>query len=737
MNRLFRFAIALIFSCILVKTDAQTPLKFRDTAIKGPQTFAIVVGVSNYKFVRPLTYADKDAILFTDFLKSPGGGSLKNDNIFLLLNNQASNSNFWTKGFQWLKAKKLQKGDKLFVYLAGHGDAIDEDQFFFLGYDCNPAGDKNNYLVSGAIQLFNLKKKMGNEAAKGVEVFFIMDACRSNELPGGKDGQSFLNSAISEKQVGEIIMLATGAGQESLEDKSIGSGHGLFTYYLVDGLSGLADSKESPDSKISFKEIQTYVDKNVPVIAKDRFKRSQDPFFCCNENDDKIISNVDPSYLKKWLETKKAQNRSGKNSFTDFANSIEKKIIADTLLLETYNQFNNAIKNKIITGDASAEELFEQLNSKYPGNPYTLDAKSTLTVEYIDFAQAKVDQYLTCSDGLTVKDKQENSKAASGLEKAIQFVGEDDEDFANSLRGRLYLLKASGNNELATTSFQNAYSALSIDPNGAYIHNKLALLHLENKNMDSALYYANKATNIAPNWLCALNTLAQIQKSMGNDNSEIKKKVDELKKLQVKSTPKSSFGFTIGAGASQLNVDGNTDSTRSPFNRIESKSTTLFNLGILLYTHITKNIAIRPTLNLQFGKSDVLFYLRPVQGEPQQIDTVTVNYSSASASIPFIFRFNGKKVIPYITAGASFSYDLSKSNAADNSLEQKKMNFSGDAGIGIDIPLKGTGLILSPELKYAAGLNDSKDNTSTNFYSNFVNSFKKNYLTFNLYLRKK
>lgn len=88
----------------------------------------------------------------------------------------------------------------MFIYLAGHGDAIDEDQFFYLTYDCNPAGDKNNYLVGGAVQLYNLKLKIQKETGKGVEVFFIMDACRSNELPGGSEGQGFLNAAISEKE---------------------------------------------------------------------------------------------------------------------------------------------------------------------------------------------------------------------------------------------------------------------------------------------------------------------------------------------------------------------------------------------------------------------------------------------------------------------------------------------------------------------------------------------------------
>src|SRR5260221_1740126 len=291
-----RNSISIIFmGCLFFLTGiktvmAQTPVPAKPDSTRGPQSFAMIMGISNYKYVRPLTYADKDAEMFRDYLKSPAGGKVKDDNLYCLFNEQALTANFWVKGLAWLKSKSLQKGDRLFFYLAGHGDAIDEDQFFFLTYDCNPAGDKNNYLVTGTIQLFNLKKRIATETAKGVEVYFIMDACRSNELPGGTEGQNFLNAAISEKRAGEIIMLATGAGQESLEDASIGTGHGLFTYYLVDGLSGSADSMGVKDNKISYTEIKNYVDKNVPSAAMQKFKRSQDPYFCCNEFSDKIIS---------------------------------------------------------------------------------------------------------------------------------------------------------------------------------------------------------------------------------------------------------------------------------------------------------------------------------------------------------------------------------------------------------------------------------------------------------------
>ena len=722
--------------------SGQTPLKFRDSTIKGPQTFAIILGISKYKYVRPLSYADKDAQLFKDYLKSPGGGSVNEDNIFTLLNDKAINSNFWSKGFQWLKAKKLQKGDKLFIYLAGHGDAIDEDQFFFLGYDCNPQGDKNNYLVAGTIQLYNLKKKIVNETTKGVDVFFIMDACRSNELPGGKEGQNFLNTAISEKQAGEVIMLATGAGQESLEDVSIGNGHGLFTYYLVDGLNGVADTIGGSDKKVTFREIRAYVDKNVPFVAEQRFKRKQDPYFCCNENIDKVISTVDTAYLQKWLKQKKqsagsgGQTRGGGNSFNGFLENTSNKQTADTALIETYNRFNAAVKANKLTGLSSAEEYFGQLNKKYPGNPYTLDAKSTLAVEFINVAQAKVDRYLGCGDDGSANEKQANYEAAINLEKAINSVREDDEDFANSLYNRMYLLKASGDfgkngkNGDISVAFQNAYAALSIDRNGAYIHNKLALLHLQNNNKDSALFYSDKAVKTAPKWPCALTTLTLIQKSPSSQP-------DQPEKVVKKPVPfkKASFGFTIGGGLNQSNptYSGNAN---SGFVGVASSSAATFGLGFICQVNIGGNIFIRPEVTASVENTTVDFEIRPVTGgfvsEPVDVKGTAVN-----VTLPLVIRFSSNNIAPFISLGPSFSYLVSQNSTSVEKLPIKKSLFAGGVGFGVDIGLGKSGFALSPELKYSAGFSDMKDNAATTSYASALSSLKKNIFSLNVYLRKR
>lgn len=710
---------------------AQSPLLPRDPSIPGAQTFAIVVGVSKYKFVRPLAYADKDAVLFRDYLKSPGGGSLKEQNIYLLLNEDASNSNFWGKGFQWLKAKRLQRGDRLFIYLAGHGDAIDEDQFFFLAYDCNPEGDKNNYLVAGAIQLFNLKKKILDETKKGVEVIFVMDACRSNELPGGTQGQSFLNTAVSEKQAGELIMLATGAGQESLEDASIGNGQGLFTYYLVDGLNGVADSLGGVDRKVTFQEIQNYVSKNVPSVAQQRFKRKQDPYFCCTDNGERVISTVDTAYLQKWLKTKKSRG----NSFDGLLEKTSGND-ADTVLIETYNAFYRAIKKKNISGRSSAEDYFEQLAKKYPGNPYTLDAKSTLAVEYIDAAQAKVDRYLRCGDEGSVKEKKDNYETALNLEKAIASVREDDPDFAKSLYNRLYLLKASGDfgpagsNGDIDAAFRNAYSALAIDRNGAYIQNKLAQLHLSNNNKDSALFYANKATTTAPNWRCAFVTLALVQKAMGqtvnnNPPDPIKKKPRPVKKFQ--------FGGIAGGGISQLSATPATVSANDTLSFRDVQGKVKYDLGLVGQISIGNRIDIRPSVLVSMETSEITYTRRFQTGGTTTV-TVPVKTSSIAIPIPIIIRLSSKNIAPFISAGPTFSVLMQKDDANSARLSVKPIDILGDIGLGVDIGIGKGHLVISPEIKYSRGLTDINEDQNTGF-SNSISKLSRQNFTFSIYVR--
>ncbi len=733
--------LLLLATCFLQPAFAQTPLKLRDTADKRSQVFAMVVGVSKYKYVRPLTYADKDAELFRDYLKSPGGGSVKNENIFCLLNEDANNANFWSKGFQWLKSKQLRRGDRLFIYLAGHGDAIDEDQFFFLGYDCNPMGDKNNYLVSGAIQLFNLKKKIANETARGVDVVFIMDACRTSELPGGTAGQNFLNSAVSEKSAGEMIMLATAAGEESLEDASIGNGHGLFTWYLVDGLTGLADSPDRPDKKISFGEIQDYVDKNVPSVAQNTFKRKQDPFFCCNENHDKVISSIDSGYLSRWLKLKKSQKRGPGNAFHGFFSGFTGPNTADTILVETYNRFYRAIKNNNLTGQSSAEDYFAQLNKKYPGNPYTLDAQSSLAVEFINNAQRKIDRYLGCADENSAKEKQDNYEAGLLLERAINLVREDDADFANSLLPRMYFLKSGGDfgtggkNGTLADAFAFARANLGRESKGAYINNRMAQLFIEAKQYDSAVYYADKATKLAPNWNCPFLTL-NLARLYQNQQPPQQNPVNNKPKRPAGK--KVSFGVLAGGGVSQPVITYSDWAQRQPnysdsLSSIDPSNTVTLNLGIIADIKLGGTVSIRPSAVISMEGGELTYNRKSLTG-PTFKEVIKTKTVSMQVPLPFVFRFSSKRITPFLAAGPTFNLLLNQDADYKKKIPLKSFGLLGDGAFGVDIGLLKSHLVLSPQIRYTRGITDMKG-TADNLYSNTLAKIANQSITFTITLR--
>src|SRR6185503_5116089 len=105
MHQALKAFLATILIFGLIQTDVAGQTAPQDGEHR---TFAMVMGISSYKYIQPLVYADADAELFRDFLKSPAGGKVADSNIYFLENEDAKAANFLVKGMSWLRNRNLQ-----------------------------------------------------------------------------------------------------------------------------------------------------------------------------------------------------------------------------------------------------------------------------------------------------------------------------------------------------------------------------------------------------------------------------------------------------------------------------------------------------------------------------------------------------------------------------------------------------------------------------------------------------
>lgn len=517
--------------------------------IKGT-TYALIVGISNYQYIQPLKYADKDAALFRDYMKSKAGGNVKDENILFLVNDDAKGGTLNARALSWIENRKYNSGDRLFIYLAGHGDAIDEDEYFFLGSDLSTGNDgaKNNYTAGFTLQMYNLKARIKRIKAKGVNVTLIMDACRSNELAGGEAGQKMFAGGVINNHVGEIMMLSAGAGQSAIESANLAGGHGLFTYVLISGLAGEADKNN--DGKIDMYELSSYVKDNVRDKAYKTFNgHRQSPDFSGYTDDTQIFAYVDSDYHKEWL---KNENMISTVTNTDLAVKDKKRGASDgktdSTIIKLYNKFTTCLKQNRLSGENSAEYYYEKMEHQYPKASLTEDAKYTLLSEYLNYIQGKTNIVLKSMFNVDAQSKKtllslenessnkvrESSKFKFDLiselpsirfaeisNKAIKLV-DNDSVLHNKLHvDYLYFnacsyTEANNHNISFEKALENINNAITIAPNEAFLYNALAVLKFCQGDLESAEISLKKAIEIEPNWVIALSNLSSIYGTQKN-----------------------------------------------------------------------------------------------------------------------------------------------------------------------------------------------------------------------------
>jgi tetratricopeptide (TPR) repeat protein len=507
--------------------------KKNDSVMYQGTAYAVIVGISNYKYIRPLSFADQDALLFRDFLLSEAGGKVKPENILLLINKEA-NASAQPRIRRWLSESKMpKKGDRVYFYFAGHGDAINPDEYFFLLYDCDPGGDKNSYVdgMASVIQMYNIKSFIKNDLLENdVEVIFIWDACRTNELPGGMNGIKNMQEGIAEKNNGEMIMLSASAGEVSIENSSYAHGHGLFTYYLIDGLSGIADETDAGgnnDGKVDISELDTWVKMHVRRDAMQKFRTNQNPKFIYNRR--KTIGIANKNFRDQWAMIQQKDYEPALN----YNNTGNRSMIAaDSMVAALYNQFMDALKVDSMQGPNSAEAIYSTLTKKYPGHTLTGEAAFNLAMEYINLAQDKINLYLSGKNERSITNPRSDdndvmvdisrikqttnrnlSTDANYVERAIELLknnNQADTFYLKQLQAKADFLTAfdlfddESDSKNYSEALRLAKKAYKTKPDAAYNNLLLGLIYDYNNDFDSALSYERKALALAPAWKYAL-----------------------------------------------------------------------------------------------------------------------------------------------------------------------------------------------------------------------------------------
>ena len=246
--------LLLFIACIICagSVSAQT------AGSAGSNTYAIVVGISGYQnpAIPRLMYADKDATLFADWLQSKAGGSVPGYHVKLFTNENATIANIYT-ALDWLKTQ-AKKDDLVYIYFSGHGDIETRDtisQGYLLAWNSPSNNYRNNAIsVADINEQANLLTTRNN-----AKVIIITDACHSGKMAGDFYKGRQLTAANLQLVLNNQVRLAScAADQQAAEGPGWGAGRGVFSYYLLMGLQGMAAANSN--GVIQLKSLETFLD---------------------------------------------------------------------------------------------------------------------------------------------------------------------------------------------------------------------------------------------------------------------------------------------------------------------------------------------------------------------------------------------------------------------------------------------------------------------------------------------
>jgi uncharacterized caspase-like protein/Tfp pilus assembly protein PilF len=461
-------------------------LQDKTASTKDSRVFAVCIGVSEYPGERKkLRFAHSDARSFYQLLQAAYGEKLVTDTSFLLLNEKATQARI----FQLLDRLRadIKPGDRLYFYFAGHGDVegslINKPTFFLL-----PGGSEYSYSSGGHLPFDLLRNYISTFLFNGAQVFLLVDACRSGNLAGTGEESEEISNGVQKIDRGQSVkILACQPNERSREGEEFGGGFGAFTWYLLRGLEGKADT--DGNKEISLQEINGFLADSVSSKTGNK----QNPLI---EGPGSLPFLPRPKKFsarelaRQKLAQKKAEIDQAISQLEQrFQEQLKKKNLvepSDNCALFWLGKLEEAANGREKMKKRWREELSEAINNK---------------------TQQTINQYIAGNESIV-----KESVFQLGAKEIAVFLDHNPSTHAlyAQMLARRYFFEAQALSPVAADSdrdrqkldsaINHMRTALYIENRAAHLPNAIGRLFWINHQPDSAIRYFNQAIALAPRW---------------------------------------------------------------------------------------------------------------------------------------------------------------------------------------------------------------------------------------------
>ena len=246
---------------LISSTPIPTPTPTPSASSKNIYAVVIAGGKYQDENIPPLKFAENDVQAFYNTLIDADSIGLAEKNIRFLSGEEVTNRNVKKAIGKWLK-ESTTEDDIVIIYIVGHG-AFEDGQPYWVTYNT-----ESSDLYSTALGRDEIHEMLSRIPADQVIVFFDgLHSINDEQVKHEVFGEMY-------SKEGSVLVGVSGPASplEEVEEQQ----HGIFTYYLLEGLGGKAD--ENSDSTVTLEELWSYVKQQVLEFTQGN-NADQAPFF--------------------------------------------------------------------------------------------------------------------------------------------------------------------------------------------------------------------------------------------------------------------------------------------------------------------------------------------------------------------------------------------------------------------------------------------------------------------------